>query len=97
MTAERPLLIRLVSIIAIMLGRLRMSVDECIVAYQDLSTTVFRKTAISPVKVNGKIKSRFDTDSLEKAMKKTVRDRLEKQGEAALLMEDQCGGQTCRV
>lgn len=58
-------------LIAIMLGRLRMTVDECITAYTSLSDRVFEKKS-HRVKINGKLQGRFDTAALEKAIKKIL-------------------------
>lgn len=56
-----------------MLGRLEMSVDECIVAYSDLAEAVFGE-ALShiPVDIEGEIKPRFDSATLESAIKKMI-------------------------
>ncbi|SPO01972.1 uncharacterized protein DNG_04645 [Cephalotrichum gorgonifer] len=59
-------------IIAVMLGRLRMSVDECISQYIQLSDTVFKQTSYFPVRVDGRVKARFDTRALERVIKQTV-------------------------
>ncbi|KAI1325074.1 hypothetical protein F5Y16DRAFT_411663 [Xylariaceae sp. FL0255] len=55
-------------IIAIMLGRLRMSIDECIDAYASLSDDVFQKRN-HRFTLQGKIQGRFDKLALEKAVK----------------------------
>ncbi|ORY62120.1 acyl transferase/acyl hydrolase/lysophospholipase [Pseudomassariella vexata] len=71
-------------LIAIMLGRLRMSVQECIDAYQSISETVFQPKR-SRLNVLGKgkdlwtLEGAFDADELAKAM----RDIVVKTGEAA--------------
>ncbi|KAG9839762.1 ankyrin, partial [Aureobasidium melanogenum] len=62
-------------LIAIMLGRLEMSVDECIKAYTDLSREVFHKKRRSPVGIKGDIKERYDSEALELAVRKVIRDR----------------------
>ena len=54
-----------------MLGRLKMSLDECIDAYLSLSDRVFQKKA-HRVTVKGKIQGRFDSVELEQAMKDVV-------------------------
>lgn len=60
-------------LIAIMLGRLEMDVDECIVAYSDLAAAVFsKKLSRVPVTINGKIKPRFDSAKLEEAINRVV-------------------------
>ena len=71
-------------ILAIMLGRLRMSVDECIDAYTRLSSTVFVKIK-HRISIRGNIQGRFDGNALEKV----VTDELRKCGlsENTLLKE----------
>ncbi|KAF2477222.1 FabD/lysophospholipase-like protein [Lindgomyces ingoldianus] len=60
-------------LIAIMLGRLEMDVDECITAYSDLAEAVFgEKQSRIPINFMGKVKSRFDSAKLETAIKKVV-------------------------
>ncbi|KAJ6114828.1 hypothetical protein N7486_000606 [Penicillium sp. IBT 16267x] len=61
-------------LIAIMLGRLQMTVDECINAYTSLSDKVFEKKC-HRVTIKGKIQGRFDTVELERAVKQILRDR----------------------
>lgn len=71
-------------LIAIMLGRLRMTVDDCIAAYLSFSDEVFEKKFRS-VKPTGKIQGRFDA----KALKRSVVQVLESSGygEDTLLMD----------
>jgi hypothetical protein len=57
-----------------MLGRLRMSVDECITAYLSLSDRVFRKTQ-HRVTVRGKVQGRFDAEELARAVKEVVKQQ----------------------
>ncbi|KAE8375612.1 hypothetical protein BDV26DRAFT_12224 [Aspergillus bertholletiae] len=59
-------------LIAIMLGRLEMSVDECIDTYVKLISTIFEKKSRWPVNLSGNIKSRFDATKLESAIKDAV-------------------------
>ena len=54
-----------------MLGRLKMSIEECIKAYLQLSDRVFKKKR-HRVTVKGKIQGRFDSDELERAVKEVV-------------------------
>lgn len=61
-------------LIAIMLGRLQMTVDECIDAYTFLSNKVFEKKS-HRVTIKGKIQGRFDTAKLEQEVKKILTDR----------------------
>lgn len=61
-------------LIAIMLGRLQMTVDECIDAYTSLSDRVFEKSR-HRVNIKGKLQGRFDTAELERAIKEIVSAR----------------------
>ncbi|KAL1893605.1 hypothetical protein Sste5346_006436 [Sporothrix stenoceras] len=61
-------------LIAVMLGRLRMTVDECIEAYTSLSDKVFEKKS-HRVKINGKLQGRFDAAKLEDTIKEILRAR----------------------
>ncbi|KAF2874191.1 hypothetical protein BDV95DRAFT_616739 [Massariosphaeria phaeospora] len=79
-------------LIAVMLGRLRMSVADCITAYLSLSDRVFRKTQ-HRVTVRGKVQGRFNAEELMRAVKEVVKQ----QGlpEAVLLKDVPEAG--CRV
>jgi hypothetical protein len=55
-----------------MLGRLRMSVGDCIAAYLSLSDRVFRKIR-HRVTVKGQVQGRFDAEELVRAVKELVR------------------------
>lgn len=57
-----------------MLGRLKMTIDECIDAYLSLSDQVFQKKA-HRVTIQGKIQGRFDSKKLEEVVKEVVRKR----------------------
>ncbi|RYP25003.1 hypothetical protein DL765_000231 [Monosporascus sp. GIB2] len=59
-------------IIAIMLGRLEMSVNDCIDAYASMMDGIFRKKA-RRFKLNGSVQARFDTAELERCIKSIVR------------------------
>ncbi|EMD96381.1 hypothetical protein COCC4DRAFT_155187 [Bipolaris maydis ATCC 48331] len=60
-------------LIAIMLGRLEMSVDECIDAYSELAADVFgEKLHRLPVTIRGAVQPRFDSARLESAIRKVV-------------------------
>ena len=54
-----------------MLGRLRMSIDECIDAYLSLSDRIFQKKR-HRVTIKGNIQGRFDSEELERAVKEVV-------------------------
>jgi patatin-like phospholipase/acyl hydrolase len=58
-------------LIAIMLGRLKMKIDECINAYTSLSDKIFEKKA-HRAKINGKLQGRFDSAGLERAVKQIL-------------------------
>ena len=62
------------SLIAIMLGRLKMDINSCIDAYTHLSDSVFQKLR-HRVTVSGKVQGRFDTAGLEQAIKTIVQDQ----------------------
>jgi hypothetical protein len=57
------------SLIAIMLGRLQMTVADCITAYMELSERVFEKQR-HRLKPNGQVQGRFNSLELEKAVKR---------------------------
>lgn len=58
-------------LIAIMLRRLKLSIDECIDAYLSLSDRVFQKKS-HRVTIRGNIQGRFDSEELERAVKEVV-------------------------
>ncbi|KAH0551380.1 hypothetical protein GP486_007405, partial [Trichoglossum hirsutum] len=63
-------------LIAIMLGRLEMDVDNCISAYISLIKTVFEeKSSWLPVGWVGKIKAQFDSKSLKSAIEEVIRSK----------------------
>ena len=57
-----------------MLGRLKMSVADCIKAYLSLSDRVFRKTQ-HRVTVKGKVQGRFDAEELAQAVRELVKQQ----------------------
>ena len=61
-------------LIAVMLGRLRMTVDECITAYTSLSGRVFEKKS-HRANIKGKLQGRFNAAELERAIKQIIQDR----------------------
>lgn len=63
-----------------MLGRLRMSVADCIKAYLSLSERVFRKTR-HRVTVKGKVQGRFDAEDLAQAVKEVIKQQGLPEGE----------------
>ena len=54
-----------------MLGRLHMTIDECIEAYVKLMDKIFQKQR-HRLSLKGKVQGRFDSDLLEQAIKETV-------------------------
>jgi len=54
-----------------MLGRLKMSIEECIDAYLLLSDRIFQKKK-HRVTVKGDIQGRFDSEELAQAVKEVV-------------------------
>ena len=56
------------SIIAIMLGRLRMDVQECIDIYLELADEVFSKVHILPVNLRGRTHGRYNQEGLSDAV-----------------------------
>ncbi|TVY22961.1 Calcium-independent phospholipase A2-gamma [Lachnellula hyalina] len=78
-------------IIAIMLGRLEMDVDECIEKYTNMFETIFGKKGL-PVNLLGKIKGRFDSTVLEECINRILRERGLPEG--ALLND---GEERCKV
>jgi hypothetical protein len=54
-----------------MLGRLKMSIDECIGAYLSLSDRIFQKKR-HRVTVKGDIQGRFDSDELARAVQEVI-------------------------
>lgn len=56
-------------LIAIMLGRLEMDIDQCINAYKRLSNHVFARKRLLPVGGNLRRQSKYDGRRIETAMK----------------------------
>lgn len=75
-----------------MLGRLKMSVDDCIDAYLSLSDRIFQKKG-HRVTLKGNIQGRFDSDELAQAVKEVV--TAQEQEEGALLKDLSDGA--CKV
>jgi hypothetical protein len=49
-----------------------MSVDECILAYTQLSSRVFQKKLASPIKMSGKVRARYSSKELQLAIEEIV-------------------------
>ncbi|KAI9891753.1 MAG: hypothetical protein M1814_002503 [Vezdaea aestivalis] len=85
-------------IIALMLGRLEMDIDECIHAFVSLSERVFKKKHF-PIRINGRVRGKFGTGELEKCIKEIVRQKLP-EGDNALLkgpIDQKCKVFVCAV
>jgi hypothetical protein len=54
-----------------MLGRLRMTVDECIEAYTSLADSIFTKKH-SPFSITGRVQGRYDSDNFVNIVKEIV-------------------------
>ncbi|KAF2222994.1 acyl transferase/acyl hydrolase/lysophospholipase [Elsinoe ampelina] len=80
-------------LIAIMLGRLEMSVEECIEAFLGLQEKIFTKKRHIPVGARGQIKERYSHDALEDGIKEIIQSKG-KASEALLKAE---GGVACKV
>ncbi|KAI1472500.1 FabD/lysophospholipase-like protein [Daldinia caldariorum] len=81
-------------LIAIMLARLEMDVDECISVYSELIKSIFKKKASwLPISLTGKTKSRFKSAKLESAIKQAIIRRGSKETD---LFNDQVG-RKCKV
>jgi hypothetical protein len=64
------------SLIAIMLGRLEMDVDECINAFSRFTKAIFaHKNNRLPFSSTLKTQPRFDSATLEKAIQETIAGR----------------------
>jgi hypothetical protein len=58
-----------------MLGRLEMSVDECIDAYSEIAAAVFGEKAVSHIlDIEGGAKPQFELATLESALKKMIKE-----------------------
>jgi len=76
----------------IMLGRLKMSIRECIDAYTSLSDRIFQKKK-RRVTVKGNIQGRLDSEELERAIKDVITGQgLEKDA----LLQD-ASDEACKV
>lgn len=77
-------------IIAVMLGKLRMTLEECEDAYLDLSRDIFKplRNKVNPKKYTDMwhAKASFDTKALEQAIQKTI---VAKQPLDSLLYDDE--------
>ncbi|KAF2157725.1 hypothetical protein K461DRAFT_326006 [Myriangium duriaei CBS 260.36] len=81
-------------LIAIMLGRLKMDVDECIKSYTELAAQVFGQTiSRTPFGITGKIKSKFDSKVLDSAVRDVIVSK--KKPENAMLNDGE--DRTCKT
>lgn len=86
------------SLIAILLGRLRLNVDECISAYQRLCGQIFVKESY-PLSFVGKLKGRFSTPNLERFLKEVVGEHINGRSAEHELFnsENDAESQLCKV
>jgi hypothetical protein len=75
-----------------MLGRLRMTIDDCINAYLSLSDRVFQKKR-HRVSVKGQIQGRFDSEELAQAVKEVIT----RQGLSENVLLKDTSETTCKV
>lgn len=89
----RPFLtrLRLNRLIAIMLGRLRMSVDQAIQCYTMLAERIFSETK------HKWQDGRFKSSNLERVIKRMVQDHTERQDEDSRMLDTRPDGHNCRV
>ena len=64
---------QIIRLITLMLGRLKMSVDEYIAAYGEMSEEVFVKQGYR-INLKGDVQGRCDTAVLEKAVRECIKD-----------------------
>ncbi|KAA6408070.1 MAG: hypothetical protein FRX48_07811 [Lasallia pustulata] len=64
-------------LIAILLGRLEMDVDECIETYKCLLETIFKSKSLIPVTIKGKTKARFDSNILRQSIEDIIRKHID--------------------
>ncbi|KAH7408090.1 acyl transferase/acyl hydrolase/lysophospholipase [Phaeosphaeria sp. MPI-PUGE-AT-0046c] len=80
-------------LIALMLGRLRMSVNECIDAYEKMAHDVFTKPR-NPVISKGRLRGRFDHEALERHVKQLLESRAIS---ADALLDDRLNPNSCKT
>lgn len=81
-------------IIALMLGRMRLTVDECIAAYEELTPKIFTKVHHRVNLKNAESQGRFDHEALEAGIKSI----LKKYGfDPEALLKESPGVSTCRA
>ena len=79
-----------ISLVAIMLGRLEMSVEECKQAYMDMMDKIFIKKHHRLGFPKLKVQARFDTMVFENAIKQVVKDRGINEDSLLLWPEGRC-------
>lgn len=65
------------SLVAVMLGRLRMSVEECLAAYQTISLDAFTKKNIASRVAGGVLGPKFNTTPLTASIQQVIRRQQE--------------------
>ena len=59
-----------------MLGRLRMTVEECIQIYEDMCVAIFKRKATSmPISFLGRLKARYSSELLDNAIQHVLAQR----------------------
>jgi hypothetical protein len=89
-------------LIAIMLGRLEMDVDECIEVYQSLSKEVFAspKNSMSQAfaaAIQGRIKPKFNGGVLQEQIEDIIEQRLGGEDPINVPLYDPSRQDSCRV
>ena len=84
-------------LIAIMLGRLEMDVDECLQTYKKLLEKIFKSKSRIPVTIKGKTKARFDSKSLRQSIEDIVRKYINLGGNPATEPLNNGQARNCRV
>ncbi|KAK5095006.1 hypothetical protein LTR70_009623 [Exophiala xenobiotica] len=83
-------------LIAVMLGRLEMSMDECIDAYLKICKHIFVKERRT-FSLSGKVKARFDTNQLEILTKQMVAKHTGGKNSERMLDKGRANSRLCRV
>lgn len=69
-------MLKICRLIAIMLGRLEMDVDECIRTYEELLAKIFKSRRI-PLTWKWNTKARFDSRILRESIENIIQKRIE--------------------
>lgn len=81
-----------------MLGKLGMTVEDCIKEYKALASAVFKpRRHLIPITRKGNIKPKFSGAVLEEKIKEVVKKYHESQDEGCLLYEGEKYAHECKV